>query len=190
MHTSNINWDRIREHLPTDNTPEAILKRKKLFSQCDGNGNGFLSLAEIDKGVRDVLQLNELFDVKPVLMRSYTAARTFKPSKNSTNNDYVERNEFKFLLVCFRQYLEYYVMFDTLDTSNDKKIDLNEFKTALPILESWGVKITDPAATFSSIDTNGGGSILFDEFCHWAIKKNLDLEDDDDFTDADMKEMK
>ena len=34
---------------------------------------------------------------------------------------------------------------------------------------------------FSRIDQNGGGIILFNEFCDWAIKKNLDLEDDDDF---------
>ena len=27
------------------------------------------------------------------------------------------------------------------------------------------------------------GQILFDEFCNWAIKKNLDLEDDDDNVD-------
>ncbi len=30
------------------------------------------------------------------------------------------------------------------------------------------------------IDHNGGGVVLFDEFCQWAIQKNLDLEDDDD----------
>ena len=30
------------------------------------------------------------------------------------------------------------------------------------------------------------GHILFDEFCNWAISKNLDLEDDDDdLADAD-----
>ena len=30
------------------------------------------------------------------------------------------------------------------------------------------------------IDGNKGGFVLFDEFATWAIKKNLDLEDDDD----------
>ena len=46
-------------------------------------------------------------------------------------------------------------------------------------IEAWVGKI-DMEASFKEIDTNGGGSILFDEFCQWAIKKNLDLEDDDD----------
>lgn len=40
---------------------------------------------------------------------------------------------------------------------------------------------TDPLKTFNEIDKNKGGFILFDEFVDWAIQKNLDLEDDDDF---------
>ena len=33
---------------------------------------------------------------------------------------------------------------------------------------------------FREIDVDGGGKILFDEFAHWAIEQDLDLEDDDD----------
>lgn len=40
--------------------------------------------------------------------------------------------------------------------------------------------IGDLEGEFEKIDANGGGFILFDEFCKWAIGKNLDLEDDDD----------
>ena len=29
---------------------------------------------------------------------------------------------------------------------------------------------------FNNIDKNGGGYILFDEFCDWAIKKGLRTE--------------
>jgi hypothetical protein len=35
------------------------------------NGNGYLSLAEVDKGMRDVVQLPILFQLKPVLMRAF-----------------------------------------------------------------------------------------------------------------------
>ena len=31
---------------------------------------------------------------------------------------------------------------------------------------------------------------MFDEFCSYAIKKNLDLEDDDDFDDVELHKMK
>lgn len=71
-------------------------------------------------------------------------------------------------------------MFDRADTDDDRRIDYGEFKKALPMMENWGVKISDPAKSFKEIDTNGGGIILFDELAKWAIKKSLDLENDDD----------
>ena len=42
----------------------------------DINGNGYLSLAEVDKGLRDVLCIPLLFDTKPVIMRAFQAAKT------------------------------------------------------------------------------------------------------------------
>lgn len=51
------------------------------------------------------------------------------------------------------------------------------------MIEIWVGPVKNPEAEFYSIDVNGGGQILFDEFCAWSIKKNLDLEDDDDFED-------
>eukprot|EP00341_Mesodinium_pulex_P008222 CAMPEP_0116946766 /NCGR_PEP_ID=MMETSP0467-20121206/37210_1 /TAXON_ID=283647 /ORGANISM="Mesodinium pulex, Strain SPMC105" /LENGTH=59 /DNA_ID=CAMNT_0004630665 /DNA_START=365 /DNA_END=544 /DNA_ORIENTATION=+ len=57
---------------------------------------------------------------------------------------------------------------------------MDEFKKALPKLKDWGVDIKDPSVAFKEIDKNGGGVVLFDEFCEWAIAKNLDLDDDID----------
>ena len=49
----------------------------KLFKECDPNGNGYLSLAEIDKAVVTGTLLSADFDYKPVLMRAYkVGART------------------------------------------------------------------------------------------------------------------
>merc|ERR1712156_1230144 len=42
--------------------------------------------------------------------------------------------------------------------------------------EEWGVSVSDPEKEFQSIDTNGGGQVLFEEFCAWAIKKGLDYD--------------
>jgi len=47
-------------------------------------------------------------------------------------------------------------------------------------MEKWVGKIHDIEKEFNKIDANGGGCILFDEFCDWAITKGLDLEDDFD----------
>jgi hypothetical protein len=72
-------------------------------------------------------------------------------------------------------------MFNRLDTSDDRRIDLNEFKTGADMVKSWGVEL-DPASfdeEFGRIDVDGGGKILFDEFAMWALEKALDLPEDD-----------
>jgi len=33
------------------------------------------------------------------------------------------------------------------------------------IIERWGINMTNPDIMWSEIDTNGGGQVLFDEFC-------------------------
>ena len=49
------------------------------------------------------------------------------------------------------------------------------------MIEKWVGRMADPVAEFKAIDANGGGQVLFDEFCDWSIQKNLDLDDYDDF---------
>ena len=67
-------------------------------------------------------------------------------------------------------------MFDAIDTSDDRRIDLREFKQALPLLKTWGVAITDPQREFTKIDVNGGGALMFDEFSGWALGRGLDKD--------------
>ena len=177
-----IDWDSIREKLPTERTPEQKAKRLELFQQFDPNSNGFLSLAEVDKGCRDVLGLYEIFECKKVIMRAFQAAKGANDakSKSESGKDYVEKCEFRLLLVYLRQYFEVWQLFEGMDSGNDHRINLEEFKEAIPKIEKWGFQVEDPEAEFAKIDANGGGELLFDEFADWAIKKGLDLEDDDE----------
>ncbi len=183
-------WEGLLQRLPIKKTVEERKKRRQLWNAIDMNGNGYISLAEFDRGVRDVLNLPQIFSLKKVLIRAFNAAKNKIKGKSKHSDDYVEWLEFRILLVYLRQYFEYYVMFCRIDTSDDFKVDINEFKKAMPTLEKWGVKITDPVAEFKKIDNNNSGSIMFDEFCEYAIKKNLDLEDDDDFEDEELKTFK
>ena len=84
-------------------------------------------------------------------------------------------------LVALRQRFEFLEAFKRVDNNNDDRIDIDEFIQALDVIQKWVGPISDPEAEFEDIDRNGGGIILFDEFCGWALQKNLDLEDDDDF---------
>lgn len=177
---ASIDWTAINAKLPIAKNAEQKALRKKMFKEFDPNGNGILSLAEVDKSIRDVLKIDELFDAKPAIMRAFQIAKDCTKSKRGeVGDDYIEFREFRFFLLSLRQYFEYFEAFNRVDNSKDGRIDLVEFKEAQNKIELWVGKF-DAEEEFKKIDTNNGGFILFDEFCKWAISKNLDLEDDDD----------
>jgi len=178
-----IDWAAISAKLPSDkNDGGQKAKRKELFSGFDPNGNGVLSLSEVEKGIRDVLQLDEVFDAKPAIIRAFQIAKNVTKSKRSdgVGDDYIEFKEFRFFLLSLRQYFEYWAAFMRTDADGDRRINLQEFLAARAKIMQWVGPIGDMEGEFKKIDKNGGGVILFDEFVQWAISKNLDLEDDDD----------
>ena len=59
-------------------------------------------------------------------------------------------------MVALRQRFEYLQAFERIDTGNDRRIDLNEFKQAQGMIERW-VGPINAEAEFASIDKNGGG---------------------------------
>ena len=140
----------------------------------------------MDKAIRDELNQPQLFSSKPVLMRAFQAAKGSGKAKSELSDDYVELGEFRLLLVYLRQYFELDVAYNRLDSSDDRRLSLPEFRAGVEMLKQWGVNVAPDQveAEFKLIDTNGGGIVLFDEFADWAIKKELDLEDDDDFDDG------
>jgi len=183
-------WSSLKEKLPSGRTAEDKAKRVDLFNQFDPNGNGYLSLAEVDAGCRKILHLDDLTnDLPPILMRAFTAAKGIatRKGKRKNDDDYIQRNEFRMLFAYIKQYFELWVMFDEVDGSDDRRVDLAEFKKALPQLEAFGVKIADPEEEFKVIDKNGGGIILFEEFSVWACEKGLDAHGDGSDSDLEIK---
>ena len=136
----------------------------------DVNGNGYLSLAEVDKGMRDVIKIPTLFDLKPVLMRAFQAAKAVAKATNQHSDDYVTRKEYRYLLKYLREYYEYWVAFDRVDSDSDRRVSFDEFNKASKQMQSWGIDMTDPQARFRECDADGKGMILFNEFSDWAIK--------------------
>jgi len=88
--------------LPWHNNDKDKKLRDIQFKNMDMNGNGFLSLAEVDKGLRDVIKLPILFELKPVIIRAFMAAKTKVKSKSKYGDDYIEKREYRFLLKYLR----------------------------------------------------------------------------------------
>jgi len=66
-----LDYCHIFASLPTDKSGAEFEQRSSLFKQFDPNSNGYLSLAEVDKGIRDILRIEELYDCKPAIMRAF-----------------------------------------------------------------------------------------------------------------------
>jgi hypothetical protein len=115
-------WAELNQKLPWHKTPEEYQMRLNIWSKFDVNGNGILSLAEIDKAMRDILRLPALFALKPVLIRAFYAAKDKVKSQKSYADDYISKGEFRILLKFLRQYYEYWVAFDRVDTDHDRRL--------------------------------------------------------------------
>lgn len=100
-----VDWSAIAAKLPTSKTDPAQIKRRaELWKGFDNNGNGYASLAETEKGVRDALKIDAIFEAKPAIMRAFQFARNASPAKagNKYGDDYLEKREFRIFLVALR----------------------------------------------------------------------------------------
>jgi hypothetical protein len=123
----------------------------------DPNGNGHLSLAEVDLGLKSVLNCEALFDAKPVIIRAFEAAKNMVGDQSGPDADYLQLREFRAFLSYLRQYFEYWVMFNRIDTSQDRRLEFDEFKQALAEIKKWGVDVSDARQAFAELDSDGMG---------------------------------
>ena len=140
------------------------------------NGKMYLSLAEIDKGLRDVLNMPELFDTKPVIMRAYQASKDKIKSQHEFGDDYVSRAEFKYTLIYLRLYYELWEDFEKMDAEGERRISEVEFVKGKDILvNEWHLKIDDASAKFKQILEKYGANahITFTQFCDYIIGERM-----------------
>merc|ERR1711994_1077755 len=104
---------------------------------------GSLSLSEIELGIKSYVG-EEIYLMKPAIKMAYKIARGSDPTDKGEEQYFVDRSEFRILLVNIRRFIELYAAFDEIDTGDDGRIDINEFKTGVAHLKEWGVEVPDP----------------------------------------------
>lgn len=178
---SGYNEELLNSKLPYGKTDDDKEKRKQLWDNTLGlKDKTEVTLEELQDKMDKYLDLPKKIVTKKPIKLAYEVAIKWKKEKcPDAKGLYIK--QFRAFLCNLKQYFEYWAMFMKIDTSGDKKIQPEEFKEAIPILEKWGVKITDADKTFKEIDTNAGGTISFHEFSAYAIQKALafieDVED-------------
>eukprot|EP00047_Mylnosiga_fluctuans_P011490 m.21728 g.21728 ORF g.21728 m.21728 type:complete len:179 (+) comp3660_c0_seq1:40-576(+) len=136
----------------------------KWWAALDVNGNGIVSLAEVD---RWIVIAFPLLDHKPALMRAFVCTT----KREGDGDDWVERHEFITLIRNIFYFNRVFKVFDDIDKNDDRRLTLEEFTKGLPHL-GLHLSAAEAKATFNEIDSNHGGFILFDEFCQWIANKH------------------
>jgi len=141
-------------------------KLRALWKRLDFNGNNIVSLAEIDKFA---VEAYPLLNHKPALMRCYKM--TISKKGGGDGDDWVEKKEFKRLLANLFYFNKIFWVFDQVDNDKDRRLDFKEFKQVLTLC---GAPMSQQQARqeFQKVDRNGGGIILFDEFCLYFTEAN------------------
>merc|ERR1712113_1164716 len=138
-------------------------KLRQMWDVLDFNGNNIVSLAEIDKWV---VENYPLLNHKPALMRAYK--RTIR---EGNGDDWVQKKEFKALLGALFYFNKIFWIFNERDEDGDRRMTLPEFRKCLTLM---GVRMSEGDATqkFREMDKNGGGVVLFDEFCQFMTMQS------------------
>lgn len=163
----------IKSKLNYQTDPESKRKRDELWSSFDVNGNGLLSLAEVDKGLRDVLQLGDnLFRAKKAIFRAFERAKRSVPKKRTHSNDYVDRCEFRLLLKYLWQYFLLYNAFMALEEDGDLRLSKEEFVKNNDLIEHIVGPITALDEEWKKMKPGVNGHVLFENFCIWADSRD------------------
>ncbi|CAJ1407825.1 unnamed protein product [Effrenium voratum] len=138
-------------------------KLAKLWKRLDFNGNHIVSLSEVDKMVTEQFPL---LNHKPALMRAFKATL-----REGNGDDWVQKHEFKMLLGNLFYFNKLFWLFDQVDEDHDRRMTLKEFQWCMSVC---GIKLSKAKleAEFKKIDVNGGGIILFDEFCRYFTDRH------------------
>lgn len=153
-------------------------KLKQIWRRIDYNGNNLVSLAEIDKWV---VENHPLLNHKPALMRCYK--NTLVDSKKGSKDGFIRKPDFKRMMTNLFYYNKLYWVFAEANEGddNDRRMDFNEFKRCLAICRVE-LQEAEIETEWDELDANGGGWVLFDEFCHYFASKNCP-QGMTDFTD-------
>ena len=143
------------------------------WSACDKNGSKNASLAEVD-GMIDYYartQAHKFNGFFKGMHNSHAIIRAFhftrKSEASSDGDDWIQKKEFPALLKNLHFFNQIYRVFNNIDESGDMRIDASEFSKGVKAL---GIRASalDARDMFNEIDNNGGGYILFDEFCRYC----------------------
>ena len=135
-------------------------QRDQLFDQMDTSGDGSLTEREVQDAISK--QWPE-FSNPQALKRAMAAA----DAGGAREDGRIERNEFKSMLHHLVFFTNVGHKFDSLDTSHDGRLSLDEFKRGAAAV-GISASPAELEKEFGAMDLDDSHTAMFDEFCSWA----------------------
>ena len=164
---------KLRERIPIGYSAADKEKRSALFVKFDESKNGKLTEEECLSGSNKHLEIANLAsakDVEVINKAAFNQAKAAAPKPSADSNS-VDENEFNLYLISLRDHHELNEMFVEMDkgdakgkSAGDRQVTKEEFKRAVPKVEAWGKKVPDADKAFVEVDTDGKGTISFEEY--------------------------
>ena len=171
--------------------PHAKKDRAAAWKNADPNGNGLLSLAEVDSWIQTALvakhrqlkgkQLYKLY--RPAYILAFDAAKSLA---EGGNDDYVTKKEFRLMIAYLNLYADLFDAFAAIDgggpgvdANDDRRISRDEWMKGHHSVSTFDWtklhKITDAEAeaVFDQMDADNGGMVLLNEWCDYLIRAEV-----------------
>ena len=140
-----------------------------IWNLLDSDGNGIVSLAEVQKLV---ITKYPLLNHQQALLRAYM----YTTLRDGGDGDaFIERHEFIALLRNILYFNKVLSLFDQLDGHHEHKISRAEFKLGC---ERLGMAVTDSEVREAFSDPAIGEKMLFNQFCAWIAKAHCPIDED------------
>ena len=158
-------------------------ERRQLFEMMDTSGDGSLTVREVETAVSTLWpQFNNAEAMK-------VAFRAADSSEDGQAGGTIGRREFGLFLEHLVFFNKLWSKFSILDGSGDGRLDVEEFQKGCKMV---GIKLKQEqvAHEFGTMDIDGGGTIVFSEFCVWSARRGGQCHgsDEEDVPESDEDE--
>mmetsp|Transcript_66940 Transcript_66940/g.134932 ORF Transcript_66940/g.134932 Transcript_66940/m.134932 type:complete len:558 (+) Transcript_66940:112-1785(+) len=154
-----------------------------LWQRYDANGNGVLTLNEVDDLVAEVYpEFRKTERLSPFLTLAYKLA-------DSDRSGLLTRagGEFGSLMKCLGHFEHLWRQWRSMDDNKDHLLSLSEFLAKRALLNLGHLEEHQAASLFQRIDVNGDGSLSFFEAASY-LARHLDEDSDDDDGDSGVEQ--
>jgi hypothetical protein len=179
--------------------PSESSKRAAVWAKWDTNGNGHLSLAEVDVAVKTTLQdfvkdeaagdaIWKRF--RPSLIRAFNDAKDAAAAPPQLSADNVDSHEFRILVAYLGYFSTWFEVFSMVDGAagdttaiDDRRISLADWELGLSKVVraglTWAPYVALRSATkasFAQMDLHERGYVLLNEFCDWVKAAEIEAK--------------